>query len=57
MMTFLKIVWLIAFPIILLALFIWARGFNGKKVDTKYMIKCIFWSLVCDIPFLVWFFG
>lgn len=57
MMTFLKIVWLIAFPIILLALFIWARGFNGKKVDTEYMIKSLFWSLVCDIPFLVWFFG
>ena len=55
-MIALKLIWLVAFPIIMLALFLWARKYNKKKVDTAYLAKSVFWSIICDIPFVIWFF-
>jgi len=52
-----KVVFLIAFVVILFELFIWAQKFMKRPITLAYTLKSFAWAVILDIPFFIWFFS
>lgn len=51
-----KVVFLIAFVLILFELFMWAKKFLKEPITLAYVLKSLAWAVILDIPFFIWFF-
>lgn len=52
-----KVVFLIAFVVVLFELFMWAQQFLKRPITWSYMLKSLAWAVILDIPFFIWFFS